>query len=328
MTSPLLLVGIIIIVAVVLIIGVISIRAQRRNELEDRLGRFTESNLMELAKIEEEKEKPKVDLQKQVAERLDSIIADADFAKGVKQRLSRADLKLTVSEFLAMHLVTMVAGAALFFLIIAPGQVIWLVLGGGIGLLFPQVYVGWRQASRLRKFENQLPDILSLWVNALRSGYSNMQSLEAIARETPQPSAAEIRRVVQEVQLGIPQEDAFDHLLQRMPSDDLDLIITAINIQREVGGNLAEILETIGHTIRERIKLKGEIAVLTAQGRITGYMISLLPIVLTLFLMLISPGYMNKMVEHRGCGWPMIVVGLGMIGIGMAIIQKIVAIEL
>src|SRR5207248_556307 len=149
-----------------------------------------------------------------------------------------------------------------------------------------------------------------------------MQALEAISREAPEPSSAEIHRVVMEVQLGIPMEDALAHLLARMPSDDLDLIITAVNIQREVGGNLAEILEVISHTIRERIKLKGEIRVLTAQGRITGYMIGGLPIVLALFLLAVNRAYMSQLFEDKLCGWPLIGIGLGMIGIGTAVIQR------
>src|SRR5258708_22570563 len=133
-----------------------------------------------------------------------------------------------------------------------------------------------------------------------------MEALEAISREAPEPSALEVRRVVQEVQLGIAMEDALAHLILRMPSDDLDLIVTAVNIQREVGGNLAEILEVIGHTIRERIKLKGEIRVLTSQGRITGYLIGGLPIVLALFLDLINPDYVGKLFTNQFCGLPIL----------------------
>jgi tight adherence protein B len=137
-----------------------------------------------------------------------------------------------------------------------------------------------------------------------------------------------LERVVQEVQLGIDMDDALAHLLERVESDDLDLVITAVNIQREVGGNLSEILEVIGGTIRERIKLKGEIRVLTSQGRITGLIISFLPIGLAFFLNAINPGYMGLMFENRVCGWPMIGAGLALIGIGSAIIQKIVDIEI
>ena len=133
--------------------------------------------------------------------------------------------------------------------------------------------------------------------------------------------------MVQEVQLGIPMEDALAHLISRLPSEDMDLVVTAVNIQREVGGNLAEILDSIGHTIRERIKLKGEVRVLTSQGRITGWVISMMPILLTLLLMVISPDYMGGMVENRMCGWPMLGCGLGLIGTGAAVIQKIVNID-
>jgi tight adherence protein B len=165
-------------------------------------------------------------------------------------------------------------------------------------------------------------------VNALRSGFSVLQAMEAISRDAPEPTSTEFKRVVQEVQLGIDVDDALAHLLARVESEDLDLVITAVNIQREVGGNLAEILETIGHTIRERIKLKGEIRVLTAQGRITGYLISGLPIVVALFLSAVQPGFMNPMFENRLCGWPMLGIGLALIGMGMAAIQKIVNIEI
>jgi tight adherence protein B len=101
-----------------------------------------------------------------------------------------------------------------------------------------------------------------------------------------------------------------------------------VNIQREVGGNLAEILETISHTVRERVKIKGEIRVLTSQGRATGYLISGLPIAVALFLSAIQPGFMNPMFESRTCGWPLLGIGLALIGMGMAAIQKIVNIEI
>jgi tight adherence protein B len=323
---PVVVIGIVALVAVVLLVAALGIRKQQQSELEDRLGRYSDVQYVDVA-LEKEKtdDKPK---ENALALRLDNLMAGQDFAKNYKNQLSRADLKLTVTEYMALHVVAVLGVAVLMYFILAPGQLIWMILGGGLGFFLPGVYLSYLQSSRLKKFENQLPDILSLWVNALRSGYSNMQSLEAIAREAPAPASGEFRRVVVEVQLGIPQEEALDHLLTRMPSDDLDLIVTAINVQREVGGNLAEILEVIGHTIRERIKLKGEIAVLTAQGRITGWLISLLPIALGAFLLCTQPNYMGRLVENRGCGWPMIGIGLGMIGMGAAVIQKIVDIDI
>ncbi len=313
-------------VVLVLIITVISIRSQRADVVEERLGRYTDaSTFLALADEEKQKEEKKTSV---VADRLDSMLSRRSFAQSWRGQLARADLKLTVSEYLALHVISMIGVAILAFFILFPGQIVMAIIAAGVGIFIPRFYVTYKTGKRLRTFEDQLPDILGLWVNSLRSGYSVMQSLEAISREAPEPSSMEIKRVVQEVQLGISMEDALAHLLARMPSDDLDLIITAVNIQREVGGNLAEILEVIGHTIRERIKLKGEIRVLTAQGRITGLLISGLPIILALFLMVVNPNYMGQLFQDKLCGWPMIGIGLGMIGIGTAIIQKIVDIEI
>jgi tight adherence protein B len=323
--SPIVLIVGIIVVLGILIAATVSIRSQRGTVVEERLGRYTEvGSYMTIAEEEKEKEKKPSAL----AQRFEGLLSQRSFGTKWRGQLARADLKLTVTEFLALHVISMFVMAVGTFFILSPGNLIMAIILGGVGIFLPRFYVSYKQGARLRNFEQQLPDILGLWVNALRSGYSVMQALEAIGKEAPDPSAKEIRRVVQENQLGIPLEEALAHLLSRMPSDDLDLIITAVNIQREVGGNLAEILEVIGHTIRERIKLKGEIRVLTSQGRITGYIIGGLPILLAIFLGIINPDYVGKLFTNKLCGWPMLGLGLGLIGMGTAVIQKIVDIEI
>src|SRR5260221_1030801 len=321
---PALIIGIVVVI-VILLMAVVSIRSQKEAVVEERLGRYTEvgSFITTTDESAEKEKKPSA-----VAERMENLLSNRSFGTKWRGNLSRADLKLTVTEFLALHVVSMFGMALLAITILFPGNIVMTIVSGGVGLFLPRIYVGYKQNKRLHDFESQLPDILGLWVNALRSGYSVMQALEAISREAPEPSALEVRRVVQEVQIGIPMEDALAHLPGRMPSDDLDLIITAVNIQREVGGNLAEILEVISHTVRERIKLKGEIRVLTSQGRITGYLIGGLPIVLALFLLVINPTYVGLLFSNRLCGWPLLAIGLGLIGLGMAVIQKIVDIEI
>jgi tight adherence protein B len=139
---------------------------------------------------------------------------------------------------------------------------------------------------------------------------------------------------VQEVRLGLSVPQALSNMLRRMPSEDLDLIVTAVNIQREVGGNLAEVLDTISFTIRERVRIKGEIRTLTAQGRLSGWIVSLLPIFLAFALLGINADYMSQLwvdlpprVGPIPCGWIVIAAGLIMMGIGIYIIQKIVDIE-
>jgi tight adherence protein B len=200
----------------------------------------------------------------------------------------------------------------------------------GIGGLFiPIMYVRSRQSARLHTFEAQLPDMINLTVNSLRAGYSIMQALEAVSKEMPSPTSLEMRRVVQEMQLGISLETSLENLLRRVASTDLKLMVTAMNIQREVGGNLAEILDTISFTIRERIRIKGEIRVLTAQQRITGYMIGMVPFVLALFLYFVNRAYIMQFFSPatRVCGIPMVITGLLMIFLGFFAVQKIASIE-
>jgi tight adherence protein B len=171
--------------------------------------------------------------------------------------------------------------------------------------------------------------MLNLSVNSLRAGYSVIQALESVSKEMPNPTNVEIRRVVQEVQIGLTLDTALENLLRRMSSPDLKLIVTAINIQREVGGNLAEILDTISHTIRERVRIKGEIRVLTSQQTVTGYLIGFLPFALAGFLYLDNRKYIMRFFDPdtRTCGIPMVVCGLLLIVSGFFIISKIVSIE-
>ncbi len=310
-----------VVAVVVIIIGVFNVRSER-DLVEERLGRF-EQMPFEFEEEPEEKEE-----QTRALDAIDKAIARRPFAQRWRTQLARADIKLTVAEYAALHVIAPMVFFGAAYFILFRGDLIMSLVAGFIGFFAPRFWVSRATSKRLLRFEQQLPDTLGLWVNALRSGFSVMQAMEAISRDAPEPTSTEFKRVVQEVQLGIDVEDALEHLLSRVESEDLDLVITAVNIQREVGGNLSEILETIGHTIRERIKLKGEIRVLTSQGRYTGYLISFLPIAVALFLSVIQPGFMNPMFENRLCGWPMLGLGLALIGMGMAAIQKIVNIEI
>jgi len=317
----------IVVVVVVLLLAVLSIRGRNSSVVEDRLGRY--ADFQQLPRIEgEDRKVTKKEKESALSKRMNASLEKSSFGARYKTELARADLNLTIAEFAALHVITAIGLGFVCYFVLFTGQFVMAILGAAVGMFIPRFYVSFKKSQRLRKFEEQMPDLLSLWVNSLRSGYSTMQSLDAIARESGDPSGPEFKRVIMEVQIGLPQETALAHLLDRMPSEDLDLIITAVNIQREVGGNLAEILETIGHTIRERIKLKGEIRVLTAQGRITGYLISFLPIALGLFLNAVNPNYVGRLFSDRFCGWPMIALALIMIGLGTAIIQRIVDIEI
>jgi len=311
----------------IVVIGIVSARSEE-DLIEERLGRGTTEGFESFLEVEDEGDLAASSNNSRALDALDNILAERSFGKNWRVKLARADLKLTVAEFAALHVIAMIGGFSLGYFILFSGDIVFSIVAAFIGFFIPRLYVGRTISKRLIDFENQLPDTLGLWVNALRSGYSVLQAMEAVANDAPEPTKTEFKRVVQEVQLGIDLPDALDHMLERVESADLDLVFTAVNIQREVGGNLAEILEVISMTIRDRIKLKGEIRVLTSQGRITGYLISFLPIGLALFLNAVNPGYMGQLFNDRACGWPMLGGGLALIGIGAAVIQKIIDIEI
>lgn len=270
---------------------------------------------------------------KEQLQQIDKVVARGKRGSETARDLARADLKLTVTEFYGIKLLAAAVGAIAGMII---GRASWeaqllsAIVGFVLFSFLPNMYVGYAAKSRVTKFNAQLGDSINMMANSLRSGYSLLQSMELVSREAPEPTAAEYRRVVQEVGLGLRTEEALDNLLKRVPSDDLDLLITAVKIQMESGGNLAQILDTIGHTIRERIRIKGEIAVLTAQGRISAWVITGLPVGLAIFISVVNPNYMAPMFTFgmppdAWCCLP--VAGMTMIVIGFFAIMKIVDIE-
>ena len=269
-----------------------------------------------------------------MADRLDKALSGREFFGPIRKRIAMADLKLRVSEYIILQFLVAFGVAAVAYLVGVHAIVVIVLFI--VGLRVPKLYVNFMADRRLHRFEEQLGDTLNLWVNAIRSGYSVLQGMEAIATELPPPVSQEFERVVQEVRLGLSLEQALNHMLRRMPSDDLDLIVTAVNIQREVGGNLAEILDIISHTIRERVRIKGEIRTLTAQGRLTGWVISLLPVGLGLALYSINPEYGGQLFVREApwawpdvlpCGWLVVGIGLFMMLMGVLAVRKIVDIE-
>lgn len=226
---------------------------------------------------------------------LDRAVAKRSFAAGLARDLARANLKLTVAEYLMIHFILMLMfGAVSYLMTSSPLGSIIFAAGG---LFLPRMYVSMRQGRRLSAFNSQLADTAALMANSLRSGYSLLQSMELIAREGPSPTAEEFQRVVREVGLGLTPEQALANLVRRMNSDDLDLMVSAINIQHEVGGNLAQILDSISHTIRERVRIKGEIKTLTSQVGCSGKVVTFLPIGLTAVLFLLNSEYIGQLFQ-------------------------------
>lgn len=303
-------------VAVLLLFVGLGLAGRSRGGLiDERLSRYGRIELDEQVEVAE---------RRSAMDGLEAAVSRRGFAANIQTDLAQADLKLRVAEFILLT----VASILLFFVL---GRLIFdSVIMGMVfaiaGFFAPRIYLNVRRRRRLNAFNDQLGDTINLLANSLRSGFSIVQSMETVAEQLPDPMATEFHRVTQEIGLGLNYEEALQNMLRRVPSDDLDLMVTAINIQGRVGGNLAEILDTIGYTIRERVRIKGEIRVLTAQQMISGYILTFLPVVLGFILYLINRQYIGRMFQDP-CGWIMIVVAIIMIVTGFLIIRKIVDIE-
>ena len=324
MSTQLLLLGGGVLLLILLIVGAIFAVTSERSLVEERLGKYLE---------EDKPETEKAEGRSILTDWVNRRVSTSSAGDRVARELARADLTFKVAEYYALVFISTVVTAVLAVLIQSTFPIVSLVIGGVIGFFIPRFYVKRQQGLRLTKFNDQLGDMLNLMVNGLRAGYSTMQAMEAVSRELPAPICDEFRRVVQEMQIGIPMEKALDNLLRRIPSDDLDFVITAINVQREVGGNLSEILDTITFTIRERIRIKGEIRVMTASVRTSGAVLSLIPVFLALALWFVSPEYIgsffdeNPFIPQPWCGIIAIAVIVSMIAGGYFAMMKIADIE-
>lgn len=268
---------------------------------------------------------------------LSRVIERQDLATRLSTDLARADLKMKPAEFLLAWAATPFVFTFFAFLagFIFPGfqNFVALVAFFLLGTYAPRYYLKYRQRKRLKAFANQLPDTITLLANSLRAGSSFLQGIELVTREARPPISEEFERVVREMQLGLALMPALNNLVRRVDSEDLELMVTAIQIQSQVGGNLATVLDSIAFTIRERIRIYGEIQTLTAMQRYSGYVITLLPVGLAGILFLISPGYMTAMFSRppEMIGLPMgvvfFIVGLISMGIGYLFIRRVVDIK-
>jgi tight adherence protein B len=308
------------IVAIILLIIAMLVTSSRdQNLLDDRLNQY----LGEQETSQAERDAQKTVITDWVSKRVERTSIGGRIA----QSLARADMKFKVGEYLALIFISTsaAAGLAWFF---GGRNIISLAIGAVVGYIAPGFYVKQQQSRRLNRFNEQLSDMLNLMVNGLRAGYSTLQAMEAVSRELPAPICDEFRRVVQEMQIGIPMDSALQNLLRRIPSDDLDFVVTAINVQREVGGNLSEILDTISFTIRERVKIKGEVRVITSQVRASGTILALIPVFLTVVLWFLNPKYLMSFMDAGPmCGAIAAGLVIFLIGLGYYIMMRIASIE-
>ncbi len=268
---------------------------------------------------------------------VDRVVERRDWGANMARELARADLQLRPSEYLAIRIAAIIGAPLVVAMLgrtVLPGadNPIVLLVAVILGWFVPRYYVNRRKNKRLQAFNDNLADTITLVANALRAGASFLQAIELVVRETQPPISSEFNRVIREVNLGLPFEQALSNMVRRVRSDDLELMATAISIQHQVGGNLAEILDSIAFTIRERVRIKGDIRTLTAQQRMSGYVVAGLPIGLMIIISIIAPNFMAPMFgDPRVAGIPVGVILLFLGGfsmfIGFMLIRRIVDIE-
>lgn len=258
---------------------------------------------------------------------LSFLITNLGGADAAALQLERAGVPLRVGEY---YMVRWIAGASLFLVPLVFGFSLFnffiaLVLGV-VGYLAPAQWLENKRRKRTERINAQLVDMLGMVSNSIKSGYGLMQSLEFASSQLPAPLGLELRRTMREATLGVSAERALNAMGERINSSDLDLVLTAINIQRTVGGNLSEILDKVAYTMRERERIRGDIATLTAQQKLTGIVIGGLPVFMFAIFMVINPGYMSVFFEES-VGQIILAVAAGLEVLGYLAMKRIMAIE-
>jgi len=308
-----------VIAVVLLIVGIIISSSGEKALVDDRINKYLE---------EDQKKEGDKESKGALTDWVNRRVEKSSIGERIARDLARADLKLKPGEFMALYVIAIIGGGMIAFML-GGRLVVSALIGAVIGAFLPGIYLRSQKSKRLVRFNDQLPDMLNLVVNGLRAGYSTLQAMEAVSKELPSPISDEFRRVVQEMQLGIPMEKALENLLRRIPSEDLDFVVTAINVQREVGGNLAEIMDVISYTIRERVRIKGEIRALTAQAVYSGRALALMPVGLLCILWFLNRDYVMTMFSKSNalCGGIALGLAATLIVVGYFVMNRIGNVE-
>jgi tight adherence protein B len=245
-------------------------------------------------------------------------------ATAIQRVLTQADIKIRAGKFILICAAAAAITGSLLMLL--TNSVIFAILGAAAGVMVPILYVSIRRNKRFAKFEEKFPEAIELLVRATRAGHPFATAVELIANEAPEPIAGEFRKVFEEQKFGMPIRDAMLNLAERMPLVDVKFFVTTVMLQRESGGNLAEILEKLAYVIRERFKIRRQIRVYTAQGRLTMMILMALPPFMVLWLSITSPEFI-KPLFYDPLGHLLILAGVIMQTIGYLLIRKIINIK-
>lgn len=253
------------------------------------------------------------------------IVVSRGLDAAMAGRLEAAAVPLRTAEWFLLHIGCGVGGG-LLFLLLSGGAAAATVLGLVLGLAGPWVFLVIRQGRRRSAFLAQLPDTLQLLASSLKAGYSLPQAIDTVVRQGEPPVAAEFQRALVENRLGVPMEDALERVADRLHSDDFSWVVMAIRIQRDVGGNLAELLTTVADTLRERERLRRQVQVLSAEGRLSGLILGALPVVFAAYLLVARPEYLRPMGTPLGI--LMIISAIALLIVGGFWVARIVRVEI
>lgn len=259
-----------------------------------------------------------------LGDRVNRQITQGGFGSRLAMELAQAGAQVTAIEFIAIN-IGLIIGSLLLGMLVAQTIVAGLALAI-LAAFGPRFWLKRRKDKRMGQFQQQLPDVLSLIVGSLRAGYGLIQAMKLVSQEMPSPSRDEYTRVVNEISLGYSLQQALAHLVERMESEDLLMVVTAINIQNEVGGNLGNILDSIAETIRDRVKLEGEIRTLTSMQRMTGYMLAAMPFFVAVILLFMNPEYIMQMFVFPWIAIP--VAAVISMGIGLLLMNKLTQMDI
>lgn len=306
-----------------LLVGLLFIRSRSNKEhaMTERLNYFAG---VQQAPREQAKLTPKAMLYRCI-EFIANGLGRLQQGKRIELMMQQADWPIRGTEFEAILLLWGGLVGLVTFLVTLKGAMFF--VGALVGILMGFALLGLRIRRRRKKFTNQLGDMLTMVANALRAGFSFMQAFELISREMDAPMGREVQLVVNEVNLGNTLESALDNMQRRVASPDFELVVTAVLIQRQVGGDLASILDTISETIAERVRMRREVMAMTAQGRASGWVLAAIPIGLFIILYMINPNYLSPLLD-TDVGRMCIVGALVLEVIGFLVIQRIVDIKI
>jgi tight adherence protein B len=292
-----------------------------KKKISQRLNEFLPARTLVEPNSVKEKKQP---LFQRFFVSISLLFKDVQFSESTEKILLEAGSKLKPEEFFALRLLTAAGLGIMAFLMGFSWYLIALPLI--MGFVIPKFLVQKKRKKRLHISSLQLIDILGMMANSMRAGFSFMQAMQLVGKEVSDPLGPEFDRVVRQVGLGMPMEEVFEGLVKRVPNKELEVVVRAILAQRKSGGNLAELLETMEETIRGRVRILEELNTLTAQGKMSSWIITLLPVGLGLYLSLVNRDYFGPMLEHP-LGWAMLFICGISIMIGWIFIQKIIRIE-